>query len=232
MNIPSHIQAVVDKIFLDTKPICIFLYGSMSRGDNNSESDYEIGVLYNKISKVPRSTLAKFHNIPELKFYPFTIEDLQSFNLDTPFPKKLYILGLIANAKILKGQDVFKDITLQKINNEDLIELVAFSLGRAYCAVVSSRQNDAIAVTENFTKSVFYGLQGLAFVRTNKITHSYRELQSLIPDLQIPDEYSELINHAFAVRFNGEQINNGLLYTNISFLNMFVMPLAKKYSNA
>lgn len=232
MTIPSHIQAVVDKIYNETNPICVFLYGSMSRGDNNNESDYEIGVLYNKVSKVPRSTLAKFHNFTELKFYPFTIEDLQSFNLDTPFPKKLYILGLVTNAKILKGQDVFKDITLQKINNEDLIELVAFSLGRAYCAVVSSRQNDVLAVTENFTKSVFYGLQGLVYAKTNKLIHSYREIQSLIPDLQIPDEYSELINHAFAVRFNGEQINNGLLYTNISFLNMFIMPLVKNYSNA
>jgi len=231
MTIPSHIQTVVDKIFDETKPICVFLYGSMSRGDNNNESDYEIGVLYNLVSKVPRSTLAKYHNYTELKFYPFTIEDLQSFNLDTPFPKKLYILGLITNAKILKGQDVFKDIPLQKISNEDLIELVAFSLGRAYCAVVSSRQSDTIAVTENFTKSVFYGLQGLVFAKTNKLIHSYRELQSMVPDLDIPNEYTELINHAFAVRFSGEQINNGLLYTNISFLNMYVMSLVKKYPN-
>lgn len=229
MIIPSHIQAVVDKIYLDTNPICIFLYGSMSRGDDNQDSDYEIGVLYNQTSKVPRSSLAKFHDISNLKFYPFTIEDLQNYNLDTPFPKTFYISGLITNSKILKGKDVFKDFSLPKINVNDLVELVAFSLGRAYCAVVSSRQSDTLAVTENFTKAVFYGLQGLVFVKTNKLIHSYRELQAMVPSLDIPAEYLELINHAFAVRFDGTPVNSGTLYTNISFLNMFVMPLVKNF---
>lgn len=229
MIIPPHIQTIIDKIYTETNPTCIFLYGSMSRGDDNSESDYEIGVLYNQSSKISRSTLAKYHNFAELKLYPFTIEDLQSFNLDTPFPKKFYITTLISTAKTLAGEDVFKNITLPQIIQTDLVELVAFSEGRAYCAVVSSRQNDIIAVTENFTKAVFYGLQGLAYAETNKLIHSYRELQKLVPDLHIPEEYSELINHAFAVRFDNVPIDNNLLYKNISFLNMFVMPLAKNY---
>lgn len=229
MNIPSRIQNVVDKIFVETNPICIFLYGSMSRGDNNNESDYEIGVLYNQSAKVPRSALATYHNYAELKFYPFTIEDLQNYNLDTPFPKKFYILGLISNAKILKGKNVFVNFPQQSINMVDLVELVAFSLGRAYCAVVSSRQSDNIAVTENFTKSVFYGLQGLAYVLTGKVVDSYRELQSVISSLNIPSEYMDVVNHAYSVRFENTPIDISMLYTNISFLNMFVMPKVKVY---
>jgi len=223
MTIPSSIQAILDKIYADTSPICIFLYGSMSRDDQNQNSDYEIGVLYHASSKVPRSELSKYHNFPELKLYPFTIEDLQSYNLDTPFPKKIYINTLISTAKILAGEDVFKSITLQKITKSDLVELVAFSLGRAYCAVVSSRQNDIVAVSEHLTKSFFYGLQALVFIKTNKIIYSYHVLKDIVLTLNIPSDYAELINHIFDVRFNNSTPNINLLYKNISFLNMYVM---------
>lgn len=230
MDIPSSIQSVVDAIYQDTDPICIFLYGSMSRDDKNQFSDYEVGVLYHASSKISRSELSKYHHLSELKLYPFTIEDLQNYNLDTPFPKAFYITTLISTAKILAGEDVFKTIPLPKITTVDLVELVAFSLGRAYCAVVSSRQNDMVAVTEHFTKSFFYGLQALIFIKTKKIIFSYHELKDILPSLNIPSEYSELINHIFDVRFNNITPNINLLYKNISFLNIYVMPQIREYN--
>jgi hypothetical protein len=229
MTIPPHIQSVLDKIFTDTNPICIFLYGSMSRDDQNQKSDYEIGVLYHTSSKVSRSELSKYHQYSELKLYPFTIEDLQNYNLDTPFPKNFYISTLITTATVLLGDNVFKTISLPQITQSDLVELVAFSLGRAYCAVVSSRQNDNIAVTDHLTKSFFYGLQALAYLTNKNIIYSYQELKKIISILNIPTEFDELINHVFNVRFNNTIPNTNLLYKNISFLNMFVMPQVGKY---
>lgn len=227
--IPPHIQTIIDKIYTETNPICIFLYGSMSRGDQNQNSDYEIGILYHASSKVSRSELSKYHNITELKLYPFTVEDFQNFNLDTPFSKKFYINTLISTAKILVGEDVFKNISLQKIIQSDLIELVAFSQGRAYSAVVSSRQNDMIAVTDHFTKSFFYGLQALAFIKNKQIIYSYQELKNAVTTLNIPPEFDELTNHVFDVRFKNISPNKDLLYKNISFLNMFVMIQVNKF---
>ena len=74
---PTHILAVLEKIFTDTSPLCIFLYGSISRGDSVPESDYEIGVLYHQKLKISRNVLATYHQLKNLKIYPFSLEDLQ-----------------------------------------------------------------------------------------------------------------------------------------------------------
>jgi len=228
-SIPSHIQQILEKILVDTKPICIFLYGSMSRDDSVSESDYEIGVIYQQNKKVSRSTLFSYHQFKNLKIYPFSLKDLQNNCLDTPFPGSFYLLQLIDNAQILFGENVFINIKRPVITSSDLIETIAFSLGRAYAAVVSSRQKDTLAVIDNFTKSFLYGLQALAFIKIGQIIYSYRKLKNSIQDLDIPSEYSPLISHVFAVR-NGEILpDSNLLFKNISFLNQFVMPLARQY---
>ncbi|HCC32185.1 MAG TPA: hypothetical protein DEQ03_19370 [Marinilabiliales bacterium] len=227
--IPSHIQKVLEKIFTDTLSLCIFLYGSMSRGDSVSESDYEIGVIYQKDSKVSRSTLSTYHQFDNLKIYPFSLEDLQNNSLDTPFPRSLYLLQLINNAQVLFGENVFNNINKPVLNSSDLIEVVAFSLGRAYAAVVSSRQNDTIAVIDNLTKSFLYSLQTLVFVKTGKIIYSYHELKNQVPNLNIPAEYTQLASHVFAVRSGETLPDPNLLFKNISFLNQFVMPLARQY---
>lgn len=224
-KIPAHILAVLEKIFTDTSPLCIFLYGSISRGDSVPESDYEIGVLYHQKSKISRSVLATYHQLKNLKIYPFSLEDLQKNSLDTPFPKSFYLLQLIDNAKIILGENVFKNINKPVITFIDLVESVAFSLGRAYAAVVSSRQNDTIAVIDNLTKSFFYGLQILAFVKTGKVIYSYHELKNI----DLPSEFLPLSNHVFSVRSGEILPDNNLLYKNISFLNQFVMPLARQY---
>jgi len=228
-KIPPSIQKVLEIIFADTLPLCIFLYGSMSRGDSVAESDYEIGVIYQKNSKVSRSILASYHQLKNLKIYPFSLEDLQNHNIDTPFPKSFYLLQLLDNAKILFGENIFQKISKPTINSNDLIEIVAFSLGRAYAAVVSSRQNDTIAVIDNFTKSLLYGLQALAFIKTGHVIYSYQELKNQIQNLNIPIEYTPLISHVFSVRSGEILPDANFLYKNISFLNQFIMPLARQY---
>jgi hypothetical protein len=228
-SIPSHIQKVLEKIFADTQPLCIFLYGSMSRGDSVSGSDYEIGVIYQQNLKVQRSTLAAYHQCNDLKIYPFSLEDLQNHCLDTPFPKSFYLLQLIDNAKVLFGKNVFDNIDKPVLNSSDLVETIAFSLGRAYAAVVSSRQNDTVAVIDGLTKSFLYGLQTLVFIKTGQIIYSYRQLKDSVQNINIPAEYSLLTSHVFAVR-NGEALPDpNLLFKNISFLNRFTMPLARQY---
>jgi predicted nucleotidyltransferase len=224
-KIPAHIQTVLAKIFSDTSPLCIFLYGSMSRNDSVSESDYEIGVIYRKNLKTSRSILATYHQLKNLKIYPFSLEDLQNNCLDTPFPRSLYLLQLIDTAKVLFGENVFKNINKPILNSNDLVETVAFSLGRAYAAVVSSRQEDTIAVIDNLTKSFFYGLQTLIFIKTRKVIYSYRNLR----DIDLPSEYLILFHHVFAVRSREVLPDTNLLYQNISFLNKFIMPLARQY---
>ena len=127
---------------------------------------------------------------------------------------------------LLYGQDLKKIIKNLKINKEDLIESTAFSLERAYSAVVSSRQNDWMAVRDSFTKSALYGLQVLIYAKTKKLLFSYNQIKEESENL-IGDEYRDLIDHVIEVRKGNEVVVTPLLYKNISFLNRVVLKAVK-----
>jgi len=218
-NIPSNILIVLEKIFDETKPISIFLYGSQSRGDTTPNSDFEFGVIYSSGAKVSRQELAKYHDIKNLELYPFVLEDLKSLNIDTPFPKAIYIKNIIENSITIKGDDVLKIISPPTITKTDLLEQINFSLGRAFSAVLSHRNGDAITCAENFTKSVFHGFMTLIFLRQNILNPSYLDISEKSKTLEIKSEFTELLDHANQIRNDNVSIDPPKLYKNISFLN-------------
>ena len=190
----------------------------MVRDDFKNDSDYEIGIVYEKDKKWSRQQLKDLHNYENVKIYPFVLEELGSGEVDTPFPKAIYLQTLLRSNFVVYGKKIEEIIKEVKINKEDLVESVGFCLGRAYSAVVSSRQNDWVAVRDSFTKSALYGLQILIYIKTQKLVFSYKEIQEKSKDL-LPEEYEELINHVIEVRKGNVTIETPLLYKNISFLN-------------
>jgi len=218
-NIPSDILIVLEKIFIDTKPISIFLYGSQTQDDATPDSDFDIGVIYSSITKVSRQELAKYHDLKNLEIYPFVLEDLQSLNIDTPFPKTIYIKDIIENAVTLKGDDILKIITPPTLTRSDLLEQINFCLGRAFSAILSHRNGDSKTCAENFTKSVFHGFMTLIFLRQNIFTTSYKKIVELSKNLEIKSEYLDLLAHVDQVRNNNAPIDPSRLYKAISFLN-------------
>lgn len=226
IKLPEYLNGLLKKIWEETKPVTIFIYGSLSRNDFEKDSDYEIGVIYKKDKKVSRQELKDLHNFENIKIYPFIEEELKNSEIDTPFPKTIYLQTLLDTGFVLYGQKLENIIENQKITKEDLIESVGFCLGRAYAAVVSSRQKDWIAVRDNFTKSAFYGLQILIFVKTKKLIFSYKEIEKESIKL-VDKEYFDLINHVIEIRKGDVVIDTSLLYKNISFLNKVVLKSIK-----
>lgn len=214
-DIPNNIQIVLDRIWTETNPESIFLYGSSARDDFDETSDFEVGLVFQKEKKVPRSELAKYHDFKNLKLYPFILEELEVGKIDTPFPKAIYLSSLRDGGKTIFGREIREIIKEVEIGMMDLVESLGFSLGRAYCAVVSSRQNDMVAVQENFSKAVLYGLQIKTFLKTNKLVHSYEQIVKEIGD----GEDAELIENAMEVRKDMNRIQIPMLYRTISFLN-------------
>jgi len=218
-NIPLEISTVLDKIFNDTKPISIFLYGSRCQDDTTPNSDFDIGVIYSSNTKVSRLELAKYHNIKNLEIYPFVLEDLQSQNIDTPFPKAVNIKFLTESAITIKGDDILKIITPPTLTKSDLLEQINFCLGRAFSAILSNRNGDSKTCAENFTKSLFHGFMTLIFLRQHIFTTSYKKIIELSKNLEIKSEYIDLLDHANQIRNNNIAIDPPKLYKNISFLN-------------
>ncbi|HPR99544.1 MAG TPA: nucleotidyltransferase domain-containing protein [Candidatus Woesebacteria bacterium] len=228
IKLPGYLKLLLKRIWDDSNPVSIFLYGSMSRNDFVEGSDYEIGVIYEEDKRWTRQRLRDLHSFENVKIYPFVKEELLRGEIDTPFPKLIYLHGLLHDSLILYGQKLEDIIKVTKISKDDLLEAVGFCLGRAYSAVVSSRQKDWIAVRDNFTKSSLYGFQILIFLKTGKLVFSYKEIEEKAGNL-IEVEYRDLFNHVMQVRKNDAAIETSLLYKNISFLNKSILKAIRKF---
>lgn len=228
IKLPDYLDELLKKIWEESSPVSIFLYGSMARDDFENDSDYEIGIIYEEDKKWSRQKLGELHDYKNVKIYPFVLEELEKGEIDTPFPQVVYLQTLLKESYVLYGKKIDEIIKDSKITKEDLLESVGFCLGRAYCGVVSSRQNDLMTVRDNFTKSALYGLQILIYIKTGELVFSYKEIQEKSKDL-IPEEFKELIEHVIEVRKGNVVIKTPLLYKNISFLNKVVLKAVKNY---
>jgi len=228
IKLPEYLDELLKKIWEETEPVSIFLYGSMARDDFENDSDYEVGIIYERDKKWSRQKLSEFYDYKNVKIYPFVEEELEVGEIDTPFPKEIYLQTLLQENFLVYGKKLEEIIKYLKISKDDLMESVGFCLGRAYSAVVSSRQNDWIAVRDNFTKSAFYGLQILVFIKTGELIFSYKKIQEKSKDL-LPEEYKELIDHVIEVRKGNVVVNTSLLYKNINFLNKVVLKAINIY---
>lgn len=228
IKLPEYLNQLLKKIWDESKPVTIFLYGSMARDDFENDSDYEIGIIYEKDKRWPRQKLKDLHNYDNVKIYPFIKEELEQSEIDTPFPQTIYLQELLHDSLVLYGKKLEEIIKVSEITKDDLLEAVGFCLGRAYSAVVSSRQNDWVAVRDDFTKSALYSLQILIFLKTGKLIFSYKEIKDKSTNL-IEVEYLDLINHVMEVRKNNIAVEPSFLYKNISFINKSILQAIKKF---
>ncbi|MDP4009393.1 MAG: nucleotidyltransferase domain-containing protein [Candidatus Shapirobacteria bacterium] len=226
--IPEYIDKVLRNIIDISKPISVFLYGSRVRNDFESDSDYEIGIIYKESKKWSRQQLKELNSYENVKIYPFSLEELESGEIDTPFPKAIYLKTISEESVCLYGEKLENIISPIKIDKDDLFEATGFCLGRAYSAVVSSKQNDLVATRDGFTKSGLYGIQLLIFVKTGNFVTSYKEMENKYLNL-IPDEFKDLVKHIFDVRKNVATVAIPYLYKNISFLNKVVLKTIKDF---
>ena len=221
MNLPKEVQKVFDKIEKEAKPISIFVYGSRARSDFKKESDYEVGVLFERDKKWGRRELSQLHSIKGLNLYPFIYEDFVKYNLDTPFPKAIYMRELIEGAKTAKGKRVVETMELPKIKLSDLLERISFDTAYALAAVLSSRQEDWITTSQEFSKSALFGARVLVIMEARKFPLTYDEIAKEVEKIDLQEEYKLLLKHALNVR-KGAKLETSYLYTNISFLNQAV----------
>jgi predicted nucleotidyltransferase len=221
----EKILVVLEKIWKETKPVSIFLYGSRARTDFKVDSDYEVGVIYDK-NKISRADLAKKHNLKNLVVYPFLLDEIKNYDLDTPFPKAIYLKELIETGKTLFGEKILEKMEAPKIKIIDLIERTSFDIATAMAAVRSYRNGDLISTSINL-KSALFGVRVLEILKLKKFVYTYDEILSVSKELNLSQEYNELLEEAMKVRQGGE-IQEKWLFKNISFLNQVVMKEIKK----
>ncbi len=226
-DIPSNISDSLQEIYKKTSPISIFLYGSRARKDFVENSDFEIGILYKRDKKVSRRDLAKDFPMESVNIYPFVYEDFINLVPDTPFQKRIYMRSLVENGRTLLGEKVIEGMEPPKISLLDLLEESIFQVARAYAAVLSFRNGDLKGASAGFVKSSLFGARVLMILKDKKFTSDYNEMAKIGETFDLSSEYKSVLEHALKVR-NGDQLDQSMLFTNISFLNNEVSgPLRK-----
>jgi len=226
MDIPKEINEVFDKVLEQAKPVSIFVYGSRARGDYKKDSDYEVGLLFERDKKWGRRELKALHTQDKLNLYPFVYEDFINYSLDTPFPRAVYLRDGFIFSKTVRGKKVIEKMKPPAIKVRDLLEVGAFQIAYALSAVLSSRQEDWITMGIEFTKSVLFGARVLVILEKKEFPLEYEEIAEQALKLELEPQFKDLIRHAVEVR-NGKKPNLIQLYTNITFLNQMVLQRVK-----
>ena len=221
----KKILSVLETIFEKTKPVSIFLYGSRARTDFKKDSDYEIGIIYGKF-KTSRSELTEMHNLKNLVIYPFLLDEIKNNNIDTPFPRAIYLKELIDTGKTILGEKILENMEAPKITTIDLIERTSFDIGTAMAAIRSFRNKDLISTSINY-KSALFGARVLEILKLHKFSYTYDEIYQVSRKLNLEKDYRELLKNAIKIRNKGK-IEEKYLFKNISFLNQVVMKEVKK----
>lgn len=217
----EEVAKALENIFNKTKPISVFVYGSRARTDFKPTSDYEVGALYLKENKPRRSEIAALHNVNGMNVYPFVAEDLEQYNLDTPFPIAIYLRELVGSSKTVFGKQVLEKMELPEIKLTDLLERAAFDVATAFAAIRSFRTGDLVNTAINF-KSAMFGVRVLEILKLNIFPYTYDEIFKVAKELNLSSEYMAMLDHAMKAR-NGNKIEEQFLFTNITFLNQEVL---------
>lgn len=226
INLSSEVTSALDIVMNKVKPESVFIYGSRARDDFKEDSDYEVGVLFERDKKVGRAQLAQLHTVDGLNLYPFILEDLREYKMYTPFPKAVYLRELITGAHTVRGAEIIDRMEPPEIKLSDIMEEVMYALARSIGAVLSYRQGDQVTTSVQFAKSNLFGTRALVVLEKQQFPISYNQIYEAAQSLELDDDSKTTIEHAMAIR-RGSSINPDFIYKNITYLNQVVYPRVK-----
>ncbi len=227
IDLPKDILIIIDRVEREAKPISIFIYGSRARSDFKYDSDYELGVIFKRGKRWEHLQLTELHNNPNVNIYPFVLEDLKQYKIDTPFPKAVYLKELVQESVTIAGDRVIQGLDSPEIKLSDLAEVITFETAYALGALLSTRKNDLFTASIQFTKAIFFAVRALVILESGKFPLTYKEIYEESKKLSfLDDNAKKVINHANDVR-SGEPIQSELVYKSLKFLNQTAYPRIK-----
>ena len=219
------LENVLDILIKKFKPYSIFLYGSRATDASNNKSDYEIGIIFEDNKYVSRSELTKTINNPNFAIFPFRLSEIVNYDIDTPFQKNIYMSVLISGgSKHLYGENILEKLEKPKITTKDLLADVNFNLGVVMTSIRVYKSGNNDLASDLFAKSCLYATRDLIYYYSQNLCLSYKEIYENSGDLEILNDYMEIINYAYAIRI-GKNVDEKahLYYKNISYINKFIL---------
>ena len=75
-----------------------------------------LGVLYARTKKITRLDLASVSSHKNINLYPFEYEDFLDYQIDTPFPEKIYLRELKESGQTISGEKALLFLRISEIN--------------------------------------------------------------------------------------------------------------------
>lgn len=216
----------VIKILTDnSKPYSIFLYGSKATFSDNKDSDCELGIIYEENNYVSRKVIEDLIKDNNYSIFPFKLKDVLNYDIDTPFQKNIYITTLInGGAKTIYGEKVLETLNPPNISIDDLLADINFHLGIALSSVKVYKTNNMRLANELFYKSCFYSTRDLIYSKTKELCISYNEIYKKSQNIDIPNEYRELLEIAYKLRNEKlTDVESVVYFKNITYINKFIL---------
>jgi len=182
---------------------------------------------------VSRKEIKKQITNSNYNVFPFKLSEIQTYTLDTPFQKNIYIASLICgNAKTIFGENIIENLEMPQISKQDLLMDTSFNLGYALSAVRLMKENVKDLANEMFYKSMFYATRNLFYAKNKILLSGYNTIFEESKKLNMPEEYKELLT--FGNKLRNENLINiepSLYFKNISYINKFVIPQIEELPN-
>jgi predicted nucleotidyltransferase len=206
------------------EPKSIFVYGSRGRGDARTDSDYEVGVIFDEDKYVRRSDIHAAIIDKQVKAYPFRWDELLHGTFSHVFQKSIYLREIIKGGRTVAGDHLIEQIPPLPITTLDLVQDIRFYIGRALDAMLVLREGHNDLAIDMYSKSCFFGLRDFIILEFKTFPLGYEEIYELASEHIAESEYREVIEAARQVRINNTLPNMNILFQNISLLDSYIEP--------
>lgn len=230
VKIDNELQNTINKIVENYKPYSIFLYWSKATHTENINSDYELWIIFEDDKYISRHTIADLINNKKYSIFPFKLNEILNYDIDTPFQKTIYMNILINwGAKTLYWEKVIENMEPRIITMNDLLADIYFHLWISLSAVRVYKSGNNTLANDMFYKSCFYATRDLIYYLDKKLCISYKEIYETSQEIEVLNSYKEILDKAYYSRNNpNEEIDPKFFYNNITYINKFILQIIKK----
>ncbi len=209
-------------------PLSIFTYGSFATNTQNQNSDVEIGVIFDEENFISNEKLLKIINNPYYSVFSFKKHELETYSIDTPFDKNIYIASLIlGNAKTIYGEKIIEKLTPPKLTKQNFLNDTYFNLGYALSAYRIHKAKNIALSNDLLYKSIFYTTRTLVYIKTKQLISGYNNIYKEGKKLKLDKEYNRLLDLAYTLRNDvakyNQSVDGSKFLKDITYINKYVL---------
>lgn len=200
------------------KPRSIFLYGSHSRAEAESGSDFEVGVIRQVKQTWKRHELfAILDRFPTIHGYAFDESDLRAGHVAAPFPETIFIRELIHTGRTIDGEKVIETLKPPPITINHLYGRIHFDLGVAQTAIDAHRRHELKTAKDALIKSCLFGVRTYLMLKTKAFSPTFERIV-IEGRATLDKDQAKTLDDVFILRKKAD-VPEQLLFDNLELLS-------------